>query len=76
MAWFAGKKIEEISWFETMGFGMTTGQELRQPYLGFQSLDWSGFWICCSSRCYINSKRLRSETNTPTINCTSQTIGF
>jgi len=28
MAWFARKKIEGISWFETMRFGMTTGQEL------------------------------------------------
>jgi len=116
-----------------MGFGMATGQELWQPYLGFplldyiafwicyyaqchlhsdrrdfqyqasfkgchrmnisgkspfktasfvdryiifSPLDWSGFWICCSSRCCINSERLRSETNTPTINFTSRTVGL
>jgi hypothetical protein len=45
-------------------------------YIIVSSLDWSGFWICCSSRCYINSERLRSKTNTPTRNCTSRTIGL
>jgi hypothetical protein len=59
-----------------MGFRMATGQELRQPYLGFQSLDWSGVWICCSSRCYINYERLGSETNTPTRNYTSRIVGL
>ena len=35
-------------------------------YIIVSPLDWSGFWICCSSRCYINSERFRSENNTPT----------
>ena len=30
----------------------------------------------CSSKCYINSERLRSEINTPTKNCTSRTVGL
>jgi len=33
------KKIEGISSFETMGFGMATRQELWQPYLGFPPLN-------------------------------------
>ena len=45
-------------------------------YIIVSPLDWSVFWVCCSSRCYINSERLRSETNTPTRNCTSRTVGF
>ena len=45
-------------------------------YIIVSLLDWSGFWICCSSRCYINAERLRSETNTPTKNCTSRTVGL
>jgi hypothetical protein len=45
-------------------------------YIIFSPLDWSRFWICWSFRCYINSKRLRSETNTPTRNYTSRTVGL
>uniref|UniRef100_A0A2K1XXX3 Uncharacterized protein n=1 Tax=Populus trichocarpa TaxID=3694 RepID=A0A2K1XXX3_POPTR len=45
-------------------------------YIIVSPLDWSGFWICCSSRCYINSERFRSEKNTPTRNCTSRTAGL
>ena len=45
-------------------------------YIIVSPLDWSGFWICCSYRCYINSERLRSETNTSTRNCTSRTVGL
>jgi len=45
-------------------------------YINVSPLDWSVFWICCSSRCYINSERLRSETNTPTRNCISRTVGL
>ncbi|KAI9215438.1 hypothetical protein POPTR_T124303v4 [Populus trichocarpa] len=116
-----------------MGFGIATGQELRQPYFDFapldsiefwicyytqchlhsdrrdckyqisfegchrrnisrkspfktalfvgryiivSPLDWSGFWICYSSRCYINSERFGSENNTPTRNYTSRTAGL
>uniref|UniRef100_A0A2K2BM76 Uncharacterized protein n=1 Tax=Populus trichocarpa TaxID=3694 RepID=A0A2K2BM76_POPTR len=95
-----------------MGFGIATGQELRQPYFDFapdckyqtsfegchwrnisgkspfktalfvgryiivSPLDWSGFWICYSSRCYINSERFGSEKNTPTRNYTSRTASL
>jgi len=45
-------------------------------YIIVSPLDWSRFWICCSSRCYINSERLRSETNSPTRNCTSRIVGL
>jgi hypothetical protein len=45
-------------------------------YIIFSPLDWFGFWICCSPKCCINSERLRSETNTPTRNCTSRTVGL
>jgi hypothetical protein len=45
-------------------------------YIIFSPLDWSGFWICCSSRCYINSEWFGSEKNTPTRNYTSRTAGL
>ena len=45
-------------------------------YIIVSPLDWFGFWICCSSRCYINSEWLRAKKNTPTRNCTSRTIGL
>jgi hypothetical protein len=45
-------------------------------YIIFSPLDWSGFWICCSPKCCINSEWLRLEINTPTRNCTSRTVGL
>uniref|UniRef100_A0A2K1R9C7 Uncharacterized protein n=1 Tax=Populus trichocarpa TaxID=3694 RepID=A0A2K1R9C7_POPTR len=45
-------------------------------YIIVSPLDWSGFWTCYSSRCYINSERFGSEKNTPTRNYTSRTAGL
>ena len=28
-------------------------------FILFPSLDWSGIWICCSSRCSLNSKKVK-----------------
>jgi len=53
-----GRNISEKSPFKTASF--------VDGYINFAPLDWYGSWICCSSKCYINSEQLRLETNTPT----------
>ena len=55
---YNGRNISGKSPFKTTSF--------VDGYINFAPLDWYGSWICCSSKCYINSEQLRLETNTPT----------